>query len=65
MASDSGKISRWSVNGEKEAEFSSGMEDYVAHMTWSVSGNGLWLCGFSYLAFLAVERNDAGEKVIM
>lgn len=37
------------------------MQDYIVRMDWSVSGEGLWMCGFSCLCYLAVERNEAGK----
>lgn len=61
MPSDSGKVMWWSKEGEKLLEVESGVQDYVVHMDWSVSARGLWICGFSCLSYLAVERNDAGS----
>lgn len=51
----------WSREGEKVLEFESCMQDYIVRMDWSVSGEGLWMCGFSCLCYLAVERNEAGK----
>ena len=59
---DAGKLTWWNRNGEKVAEFSSEMHDYIVHIDWSISGRGLWICGFSCLAYLTVERNDAGKN---
>lgn len=61
VPSDNGKVAWWSQDGDKTEEFESFMQDYVVRMDWSTSGEGLWLCGFSCILYLAVERNGAGK----
>ena len=55
--SDSGKVMWWDREGEKVLEFATGFSDIVVHMDWSLSGRGLWVCGFSCLDYCAVERS--------
>ena len=59
--SDSGTVMWWDRKGEKVLEFVTGLSDIVVHMDWSVSGKGLWMFGFSCLAYYAVERNEDGR----
>ena len=59
--SDSGKVMWWDRGGEKVLEFDTGFSDIVVHVDWSVSGKGLWICGFSCLAYCTVERDDQGK----
>ena len=56
--SDSGKVMWWDRRGEKLQEFATGFNDIVVHTDWSVSGKGMWVCGFSHLAYCTVERSD-------
>lgn len=63
VPSDSGSVMWWSREGLKVSEFRSVIDDYIVHMEWSVSRNALWVCGFSNLLFLVVERNEAGETL--
>lgn len=63
VPSDNGKVMWWDKDGGKVCEFESCMQDYTVHMDWSVSGNGLWMCGFSCMAYLAIERSDDGKHV--
>ena len=60
LPSDSGKLTWWNKNGDKVAEFKAGSADYIVRLEWSISGNSLWMCGFSSLTKLSVERNDEG-----
>ena len=62
MPSDSGKVAWWSREGERVCEFESCVQDYVVRMNWSRSGNGMWICGFSYLVYLAIDRSDDGDS---
>lgn len=62
VPSDSGKVTWWSREGEKVEEFESCVQDYIVRMDWSVSGGGLWVCGFSCLSYLAVERSQTGKE---
>jgi hypothetical protein len=54
-------VAWWGQDGGRRAQFESFMQDYVVRMDWSVSGEGLWICGFSCLLYLAVKRNEAGK----
>ena len=61
LPSDSGSLIWWSVSGSQLFEVHAGPGDYTVCLQWSVSGEGLWQCGFSTLSYLEVVRDDAGE----
>ena len=58
LPSDSGKLIWWSLSGEKMAEFSVWSGDYIVRADWSVSGAALWVCGFSTLRYVKIERRN-------
>ena len=60
LPSNSGKLMWWSVSGEKLFEVSVGSPDYIVRLAWSVSGKALWMCGFSTLSYVEVEKDSNG-----
>lgn len=60
LPSDGGKLSWWSTCGEKLHEFKVGGADYIVRLDWSVSGHALWICGFSNLGYLHINRDANG-----
>lgn len=65
VPSDSGKVSWWSEDGDKVTQCSNGLQDTVVHIDLSLSGNGLWICGFSSLAFFNIERSEEGGVFVV
>ena len=61
LPSDSGKISWLSMAGERIFEAVVGPTGYIVHLTWSLSGRALWMCGFSRLCYVEVERHSDGN----
>ena len=60
LPSNSGKLLWWSVSGEKLFEVSAGSPDYIVRLAWSASGTALWMCGFSTLSYVEVEKDSTG-----
>ena len=61
LPSDSGALLWWSTSGVKVKEVKIGSPDYLVRLDWSVSGQSLWVCGFSALRLLSVTRDKQGE----
>ena len=62
LPSDSGSLIWWSVSGIQLFETQAGPADFTVCLQWSVSGGGLWRCGFSTLSYLDVVRDDTGAR---
>ena len=63
LPSNSGKLMWWSVSGEKLFEVCVGSPDYIVRLAWSVSGKALWMCGFSTLSYVEVEKDSGTHRL--
>lgn len=61
LPSESGKLVWWSVSGDRIFEANEESHDFIVHLQWSVSGSGLWMCGFSTLSYVEVKRTSNGN----
>ena len=61
LPSDSGKLVWWSTSGERLFEAAVDVPGYVVHMQWSLSGRAVWMCGFSRLSYVEIDRNSDGS----
>ena len=64
LPSDSGKLVWWSTSGERLFEAAVDIPGYVVHMQWSLSGRAVWMCGFSRLSYVEIDRNSDGSLKI-
>ncbi len=54
----------WNTAGEKVEELFTGVRDLVSHISLSLSGNGLWICG-SNMSFFDLDRNSEGKSFLL
>ena len=61
MPSDSGKLVWWSMFGERLFEAAVDVTGYVVHLQLSLNGRALWVCGFSRLSYVEIDKNSDGN----
>ena len=60
LPSNSGRLVWWNVSGDRLFEANVGSADHIVHLDWSLSGRALWICGFSTLHYVEVEKSSNG-----
>ena len=65
LPSDTGKLVWWNMSGDRLFEAHLESPDFIVHIDWSVSGSALWMCGFSALTYVEVEKKSNGKYRMM